>query len=45
MPQKLIEITGLSAKQAGVSVLQNIDFTIQQGEQWAILGNSGSGKT
>ena len=45
MPRKLIEITGLSAKQAGVSVLQNIDLTIQEAEQWAILGSSGSGKT
>ncbi len=45
MPSKLIEITGLTAKQAGMPVLQNIDLTIQEGEQWAILGNSGSGKT
>ena len=45
MSRKLIEIIGLSAKQNGVPVLQNIDLTIQEGEQWAILGNSGSGKT
>lgn len=45
MPRKLIELTNLSVKQAGMEVLKNIDLTIQYGEQWAILGNSGSGKT
>ena len=45
MPQKLIEIIDLSAKRSGVTVLTNIELSIHDGEQWAILGNSGSGKT
>ena len=42
---KLIEIDNLFAKQAGATVLQNINLIINEGEQWALLGSSGSGKT
>ena len=41
----LVELKQVSIKAGGVTILSNIDLTIQPDEQWAIIGNSGSGKT
>ena len=45
MHEVLLELKNIFAKQGGIEVLKNINLTIHKGEQWAIVGNSGSGKT
>jgi molybdate transport system ATP-binding protein len=45
MKKKLLELVNVTVKQNGITVLENINFTINAGEQWAITGRSGSGKT
>lgn len=41
----LAEISNVSVTLNGLTILDNINLTIQQHEQWAIIGHSGSGKT
>ena len=41
----VLKATSLSVRQNGQTILDEISFTIQNGEQWAITGPSGSGKT
>lgn len=42
MQHPILEIKALSAKLGG---LDNINWTLNAGEQWALIGKSGSGKT
>jgi len=42
---QVIELKNVSVKAGGVNVLNNINLVINTGEQWAIIGNSGAGKT
>ncbi len=41
----LVEFKDVSVKAGGINIFSAINFTIYQGEQWAIIGKSGSGKT
>jgi molybdate transport system ATP-binding protein len=41
----VLKADGLTVKLAGATILDQISFTINAGEQWAIVGPAGSGKT
>ncbi len=41
----VLQAKELTVKQNGQTILNQISFTIEQGEQWAITGPSGSGKS
>ncbi|MGC4036205.1 MAG: ATP-binding cassette domain-containing protein [Chitinophagaceae bacterium] len=41
----LIELKDVSVKAGGSDVFRNVSLTINQREQWAFVGNSGTGKT
>jgi molybdate transport system ATP-binding protein len=41
----VLEVKSISVFENGRSVISNLDFTIQNGEHWAVVGPSGSGKT
>lgn len=41
----LLQVTDLSVQRSGRTVLRDLHFTIQPGEQMAVIGPSGSGKT
>jgi molybdate transport system ATP-binding protein len=43
--QPLLHIRHLSVVRGSATVLHDINLTIHHGEKWAVLGNSGSGKT
>ena len=40
-----IRVTGLKKRYGNISVLNGIDFTVRQGEIFALLGGNGAGKT
>lgn len=42
---EVLKAEALTVQQAGQSILNQISFTIQSDEQWAIVGPAGSGKT
>ena len=41
----LFSVKDLSIRRAGVTILDGINWTVNPGEHWAILGANGSGKT
>ena len=43
--QPFIEVKGLKKNYGNNSVLKGIDFSVQQGEIFALLGVNGAGKT
>jgi molybdate transport system ATP-binding protein len=45
MSNVLVEIDKLQVSRAGEIILRDINLLIHKGEQWAIIGASGSGKT
>jgi len=45
MPQKIIEIKGLTKHFPGVTALSNIDLDINQGEVHVLVGENGAGKS
>ncbi|GER66290.1 ABC transporter ATP-binding protein [Weizmannia acidilactici] len=43
--ENIIELSGVSFMRDGKKLLSDINWTIQKGEHWAVLGLNGSGKT
>jgi molybdate transport system ATP-binding protein len=43
--QILVQMDGVNVSYNGVTVLTQVDWTVQRGENWALLGPNGSGKT
>jgi len=41
----LFNVKNLSIRRAGIRILDGINWTVNAGEHWAILGANGSGKT
>ena len=41
----VVEVHGLVVKRAGRTILGPLDWRIQEGERWVVLGPNGSGKT
>lgn len=41
----LVEVKGLTVKAGRRFLLENVDWTVQPGEQWVVFGSNGSGKT
>jgi molybdate transport system ATP-binding protein len=42
---ELIRMTNVSVRYGQVEVLKNVNWTVRQGERWALLGHNGAGKT
>lgn len=42
---EVLKAEGLTVNQGGQTIVNEVSFTIQNGEQWAIVGPAGSGKT
>jgi molybdate transport system ATP-binding protein len=42
---ELVRMRKVTVRYGGVTILQNINWTIRAGESWALLGPNGSGKT
>lgn len=45
MPCPIIELVGVGYRQQQTQILSNVDWAINAGEHWAVLGPNGSGKT
>lgn len=43
--EKVVHLQDVSFKQGGKEILQSIQFEMNEGEHWAIIGLNGSGKT
>jgi len=41
----VIELRGVGVRREGTVVLDDVDWSVQRGERWVILGPNGSGKT
>ena len=44
-PQVLVDMRGVNVSYGPTQILQEIDWTVRQGEHWALLGPNGAGKT
>jgi molybdate transport system ATP-binding protein len=45
MADIFLTIEGVTVRMGGATLLDNLDWTIRRGEQWAVVGPSGGGKT
>jgi molybdate transport system ATP-binding protein len=41
----IVELTEVTVRHGGVTLLDRVSWTVRRGEQWAIVGPNGSGKT
>ena len=41
----VLEATGLSKGYSGVSLFDNVDWTVRRGERWGVVGANGAGKS
>ena len=44
-PKPLVELCGVGFALAGQTILHGVDFTLEQGQCWGLLGQSGAGKS
>ncbi|MBW4095940.1 MAG: ATP-binding cassette domain-containing protein, partial [Acidobacteria bacterium] len=42
---EVLSLTGVGVDRAGKTLLNNIDWRVNEGERWVILGPNGAGKT
>ena len=40
-----MELTSVTRREAGVTIVDQVDWTVRSGEHWVVLGPNGSGKT
>ena len=45
MAEIFLTLKGVTVQMGGVKLLDSLDWTIRRGEQWAVVGPSGGGKT
>ena len=45
MKQTILEVSGLGIGRSGTQILQGVNWRVEAGHHWAILGANGSGKT
>lgn len=43
--ERIIHLQQVCLQRSGVSILRGVDWTVRRGENWALLGLNGSGKT
>ena len=41
----LLELTSVTRREAGITIVDHINWTVRSGEHWVVLGPNGSGKT
>lgn len=41
----IVELSSVSVRYGDVTILDRVDFTVRQGEHWAVLGRNGAGKS
>ena len=40
-----MELTSVTRREAGITIVDQVDWTVRSGEHWVVLGPNGSGKT
>ena len=45
MAQALLSLQHITVRSLTTTIFNNLNFTINKGENWALIGESGSGKT
>lgn len=45
IPDSIFNLQDVSVEYYGTTILKNINWHVQKGEKWALLGNNGSGKS
>ncbi|HEX9048399.1 MAG TPA: ABC transporter ATP-binding protein [Verrucomicrobiae bacterium] len=45
MAKTILSVSGLCIERGGTKILRDVDWQVQRGEHWVILGANGSGKT
>ena len=43
--QPVLQMTGVAVVRGSATLLANVDWTVREGERWAVLGPNGAGKT
>ena len=44
-PDAVLQFEGVSVRRGGATLLDSIDWTVEEDERWAVLGPNGAGKT
>ena len=45
MAKPVLSVAGLRIERGGTVILRDVNWRVQRGEHWVILGGNGSGKT
>jgi iron complex transport system ATP-binding protein len=45
LPKPILSVSGLRIERGGTPILRNVDWRVERGQHWVILGANGSGKT